>query len=76
MSVHASNELLEAGVRARASGRMDETAALYQQAPAAHPDNARALCNLGHPLHQLGESERAEAMLERALRLKTCGRCA
>jgi tetratricopeptide (TPR) repeat protein len=67
MRVQGSKELLDAGLRAHKSGRLQEAAQLYDQVLTFDADNAGALTSLGMLLAEMKQFERAESLLRRAL---------
>ena len=66
-SANNTNELLDTGLRAQNSGRMDEAARIFQQVLAADPRNVRALNTYGLFLEKTKEQSKAEEFLRRAI---------
>src|SRR5688572_7578205 len=69
MTIHASKQLVDAGVTALKAGRAAEAAGVFRGALAVHPESAQALGLLGALLADAKQFERAEAMFERAIEL-------
>jgi cytochrome c-type biogenesis protein CcmH/NrfG len=63
----ASNEFLQAGIRAHSTGRVQEAAELYRHVLQYDPNNPVALTNLGLLLQQTRDYEQSEALLRQAI---------